>query len=438
MNTFLTVETMRDKLTHHEKTESNDQHKFARLANASYYFENQDFIDEMFSYMEELSGFEVDKDLSTEEHSIFHDKKTQETVISYRGTVNKKDIITDSQILISNEENTDRFKKSQEIFDRVSDKYGEKNIILTGHSLGGGIAIHVAGKNGNVKSHVFNPAISAKETFSTKHHNNKHKQMIYRTKLDPVSIAGEVIGNNQPNREVVTVGNNNRDHAHALTNFFDNDATRNQDGSYNIKKKRNHETIERHRRDFTRMHQAYESSKNIDKFLAEIDSQRQLGLITNIPVAVIKAVELSKKDTDPTEFSNEISASLNPDQSFGINIDPDFHYNDKTAGDALYKLGKKMRVHRRVKQDQLMDLEKHKILNYHEDGGHDLLYKHNHAPHNKQTPDTQLRSHDPVKLTQNTGKTFVEVSGQNLIDVGNQDLSTYSRNSILEQINDGD
>ena len=144
MNTFLTVETMRDKLTHHEKTESNDQHKFARLANASYYFENQDFIDEMFSYMNELEYFEVDKDLSTEEHSIFHDKNTKETIISYRGTVNSKDMLDDTQIMISNEENTDRFKKSQEIFDRVVEKYGKNNVAVTGHSLSGGIALHIA------------------------------------------------------------------------------------------------------------------------------------------------------------------------------------------------------------------------------------------------------------------------------------------------------
>ncbi len=58
-NLFLTVDSMKDKLTHHDKTESNDQHKRSRLANLSYYFENQDFIDETFSYMDELE-YEVD------------------------------------------------------------------------------------------------------------------------------------------------------------------------------------------------------------------------------------------------------------------------------------------------------------------------------------------------------------------------------------------
>jgi putative lipase involved disintegration of autophagic bodies len=98
----------------------------------------------MFSYMDELEYFEIDKELSTEEHSIFHDKNTKETIISYRGTTNMKDVITDSQILVSREENTDRYKKSQEIFDRVAEKYGKDNIAVTGHSLGGGVALHIA------------------------------------------------------------------------------------------------------------------------------------------------------------------------------------------------------------------------------------------------------------------------------------------------------
>ena len=60
-NIFITDDSMKDKLTHHEKTESKSQHKYSRLANLSYYFENQDCIDETFEYMNELIDFEVDK-----------------------------------------------------------------------------------------------------------------------------------------------------------------------------------------------------------------------------------------------------------------------------------------------------------------------------------------------------------------------------------------
>ena len=53
-----------------------------------------------------------------------------------------------------------------------------------------------------------------------------------------------------------------------------------------------------------------------------------------------------------------------------------------------------MRVHTRVKEDTLMDLETNKKFNYNEEH-HDLLYTHNHAPYHT-TTHTQLRSNDPV------------------------------------------
>ena len=49
--------------------------------------------------------------------------------------------------MISREDKTDRYKKSQEIFDTVAEKYGKDNITVTGHSLSGGIALHIAEEN---------------------------------------------------------------------------------------------------------------------------------------------------------------------------------------------------------------------------------------------------------------------------------------------------
>ena len=46
---------------------------------ASYYFNNQDYVNsELFNPMLELEGFVLDTDLSTQEHSIFHNKTTNE------------------------------------------------------------------------------------------------------------------------------------------------------------------------------------------------------------------------------------------------------------------------------------------------------------------------------------------------------------------------
>jgi hypothetical protein len=267
MKRFLTIGGLDDKMKHTNHIESNEQHKFARLANTVYYYEDQEYVqEELFSYMNELSGFELDTEFSTEEHSIFHDKNTKETIISYRGTTNLKDVETDSHIAVGNEQNTERYKKSDDVFKSVSEKYGKENVAVTGHSLGGGISTYIAEKY-DVQGHHYNPAISPTQVFSKDHHNNTNTQNIYRTKIDPVSVGGEVIGDNQKNRTVITVGNNQTDHAHALTNFYDNKAKRNQDGSYSVKKESLYTTVARHKTHYNQIYDAYEKVSNIDKFL---------------------------------------------------------------------------------------------------------------------------------------------------------------------------
>ena len=120
---FLTVNKLNDRLTHKQHFETIEQHKYARLAMASYYFDNQEYVvNELFSPMQELDGFILDKELSTENHSIFHNETTGEVVIAYRGTSNLNDIKTDAHIFMGREKNTQRFKESEEVFEKTRDK----------------------------------------------------------------------------------------------------------------------------------------------------------------------------------------------------------------------------------------------------------------------------------------------------------------------------
>ena len=233
---FLTVREMNDRLTHNHVTESAEQHKYARLSMASYYYTNQTFVqEELFAYMPELQGYAIDTSLSTEEHSIFHNTSTGETVISFRGTSNLSDVKTDSHIALGREKHSERYKNSEKVYTDVSQKYRQDGITVVGHSLGGGIALHI-GEKYDVASRTYNPAISPTQALSRDHYSNEATQTIYRTRLDPVSVGGEVIaGNRQPNRRVVVVGNHENHHAHSLENFFDNDAKRNGDGTFNVK-----------------------------------------------------------------------------------------------------------------------------------------------------------------------------------------------------------
>ena len=106
---------------------------------------------------------------------------------------------------------------------------------MVGHSLGGGIRLHI-GEKYDVKSYTYNPAISPTQVFSREHYSNENIQQTYRTKLDPVSLGGEGIGDRQPNRRVFAIDNHTDHHCHSLQNFYDNDAKRNNDGTYTVKK----------------------------------------------------------------------------------------------------------------------------------------------------------------------------------------------------------
>jgi hypothetical protein len=352
---FLTVNKLNDRLTHKQHFETIEQHKYARLAMASYYFDNQEYVvNELFSPMQELDGFILDKELSTENHSIFHNERTGEVVIAYRGTSNLNDIKTDAHIFMGREKNTQRFKESEEVFEKTRDKYGKSTIRTTGHSLGGGIALHI-GEKVDIPSFTFNPAISATQVFSKNHYNNKTTQNIYHTEVDPVSVGGHVIGDHQPKRKVHKIANSPSNHAHALENFYSNDAKRTQDNrGYEVKKETLKTTIERHKSAFKRIYDAYEKVQNVEEYLDTINSDADV--FTKLPKAVPKAYQMARRGASPHDYSKETAKNLNP--FFGFNPDIDgYQWDDEDVITPLYRLGQLMRTTERRRQDALIALQ---------------------------------------------------------------------------------
>ena len=366
---FLTDLMLKDGFSHKVQYETLEQHKYARLAMASYYYNNQEYVSELFSYMSELDDFELDNELSTEEHSVFYNETTNETVISYRGTTNLNDVKTDSHIFLGREKNTERYKRSEEVFEKTKNKYGN-NIIVTGHSLGGGISSHI-GEKYDVEGHHYNPGLSATQVFNKDHYNNESTQTIYRTKLDPVSIGGEIIGDHQPKRDVKTIGNDSNHHAHALENFYSNNAKRTEDNTgYYVKKERLKTTIERHKSAFKRLYDAYKKAQDIEAYLDSINSDADI--LTRIPRALPKAYQMAKRGASPHEFTNETARSLNP--FFGFIPDPNFQWTDQDVITPLYKLGQSMRTAQRRRTDNLLALQpEHPHQQYTQQDEHHLL-----------------------------------------------------------------
>ena len=383
---MLTAAIIKDRLTHHSSFETIDQHRFARLAMAAYYFENQEYVQsELFNPMIELEGYVLDRELSTEEHSVFHNSSRQQTVIAYRGTSNLSDVATDSHVAMGRERHTARYKRSEAVFEKARDKY-DGSMAVTGHSLGGGISIHIAEKY-DVEGHHFNPAISATQVFSKDHYDNKTTQQIYHTELDPVSVGAHVISDHQPRRKVHRIDNNPDHHAHALENFYSNKATRTDDNQrFQVRKENLRTTVERHQKYFKRLYDAYQRVQDVDQYLDSLNAD--VSVLTRLPKALPRAIALAKRGVTPAEFDHQVAQDLNP--FFGFIPDPDYQWTDRDVITPLYRLGQYMRTADRRRMDNLLALE-------------------------PKEPHQQYTQQDEHHLLSSAGVRYVEVMGQNLL-----------------------
>jgi len=198
------------------------QQKYALLARASYLEGDKDKVKKLFDNFQLLKDFYLDEDLSSKKNSVFVNERTQEVVVSYKGTnpTNFEDLYDDAMIaaLFENENKTKRFREANELYDRVKSKYGENNTIkITGHSLGGSIAMYV-GESNDVETHSFNAGISGMRALENDHQNNKQKSYVYRTRYDPVSAGAYV--NRDQNRVIVSVEQKDAFDPHSIDNFF--------------------------------------------------------------------------------------------------------------------------------------------------------------------------------------------------------------------------
>ena len=103
-----------------------------------------------------------------------------------------------------------RLKQEYEKHENVKNKYPDYNRAVTGHSLGGGIALHMS-RTLNIPSVSFNPAPQ------TEHRDTPHPESkIVRTRFDPVSFLSSTL--KEP--ENVKVVKSKYYDSHSITNFL--------------------------------------------------------------------------------------------------------------------------------------------------------------------------------------------------------------------------
>jgi hypothetical protein len=175
-------------------------------------------------------GFRKNKNLSDRRSKVY--EIGDDVFISYRGTqpTNKSDVfIADLAIATNTQWLSPRFRESADKFERVKTNYGnDKNIYLTGHSLGSSSAAWVA-RNYEGAAGVYgfnggsNPYYDSKETFkdaiglsqkrnSTQIHN-------YITGSDPISIGNLLPRKNTTTTYVPRISGYD---PHTLKNFTQN------------------------------------------------------------------------------------------------------------------------------------------------------------------------------------------------------------------------
>jgi len=138
----------------------------------------------------------LDKELSTLDDAVLHNKLTGETVISFRGTTSNiketkaflKDWEVNSKIMFNpkSAENTRRMKNAFSNTENVISKYGKDNVKVVGHSQGGYVSSSVAQKL-DLEGHHYNPAISVRQINQNKKgmfFKNTTEQNIYKTHTD--------------------------------------------------------------------------------------------------------------------------------------------------------------------------------------------------------------------------------------------------------------
>ena len=116
-------------------------------------------------------GFVMDEQLSGKRAKVFLDGKGK-PVVSFTGTHNRHDVITDAMIMAGLGKFTKRLKHSKKVIKDVKNKYGQGPQAI-GHSLGGYLAENSGAKDVVTYNKLALPFTQRKNPFQTDIRTNK-------------------------------------------------------------------------------------------------------------------------------------------------------------------------------------------------------------------------------------------------------------------------
>lgn len=156
-----------------------------------------------------LEGFTYVPSQSDKDNAVYQSQKDKKIVIVFRGSAKIKDLKADLGVATGNLQKTSRHDSSEELVKKMKTLFPDYKIILTGHSLGGSLAVSMASKH-DLPAVVFNAG-------HTLGKDNKDSDITFYTKEgDPVSMLG---ANSYKNVKMIKGSHGNALKDHSLSNF---------------------------------------------------------------------------------------------------------------------------------------------------------------------------------------------------------------------------
>lgn len=137
------------------------------------------------------ADYKYDPKLSSREHAVFTNPTAHKTVIAYRGTDFSdkrrwhKDLFSDTMIMMGAQGLDPRHRRSVRTYDYIKKALPGYEVSVTGHSLGGSIASHVASSRKSVPSAIaFSRGAGPLEVLKQK----SNKVLDASNRADPISM----------------------------------------------------------------------------------------------------------------------------------------------------------------------------------------------------------------------------------------------------------
>jgi hypothetical protein len=164
-------------------------------------------------------GYQLDRDLSNSRETVLFNPTTNQAILAFRGTADKRDILSDVALATGNRWMDSRYSHSKKKAKKFNKKYADSEKGITGHSLAGDLAQYSANQHGLRKTQVttFNKGsgIALSDIAGTRLKN----QTDVRTKQDLVSFTSQLQRGGKKKQVRTKKGSRNAYGGHLLQNM---------------------------------------------------------------------------------------------------------------------------------------------------------------------------------------------------------------------------